>query len=312
MAHVLKIAARGSLLSLAQARGVAAALVAGHPELKVELVPIVSSGDRIADRPLHEFGGKGLFTKELEQALLAGTVDAVIHSYKDVPVTMPLVDTAELVIAAVPVRAAPWDVLISPAGGSLADLPAGARIGTGSLRRQAQLAAARPDLQLLGIRGNIDTRLRKLEAGDYDALVLAQAGLSRAGLFDAGIMHVFDPDVMLPAAGQGALALECRQSDTATRGLLAALNDAASAACVELERQIVRRLDGDCFSPIAAFAHIDGHHVELRAAVGGRAGRGPVVRAAAEAESDHAEAAVDEVMAQLEAQGARQLLAGGA
>ena len=187
------------------------------PRASVDLVIIKTSGDLIADKPLHDVGGKGLFTKELEQALLAGQVDFAVHSYKDVPVTMPLVDTTDLIIAATPVREDSRDVLAVREGiggaAGLMDLPPGARVGTGSLRRRCQLLAKRPDLVIQPIRGNIDTRLRKMNEGAYDAIVLAAAGLKRTGLFDPWGMHLLEPDDMVSAAGQGALALQCRRDD---------------------------------------------------------------------------------------------------
>lgn len=225
----LRLGARGSLLSREQSKMVARQLEAAHPGLRVELVIISTSGDRIQDRPLHEFGGKGLFTKELELALLRGEIDFAVHSYKDVPVTMPLVDTAQLMIAAVPAREDPRDVLASPRAKSLADLPTGAKVGTSSLRRQAQVLATRPDLTVQPIRGNVDTRLRKLASGEYDAAILAYAGVKRAGLFDAATMTILTCSEMVPAAGQGALALQCRAGDDRVRSLLAAIDDAHTA-----------------------------------------------------------------------------------
>lgn len=190
----------------------------GGGGLRVEMVMVATSGDRIADRPLHEFGGKGLFTKELEQALLRGEVDMAVHSFKDVPVTMPLVDVSELVIAAVPAREDVRDVLVSEKVRRLEDLPAGARVGTGSLRRQAQVLALRPDVEVVGIRGNVDTRIRRLKGGEYEAVILAYAGVKRAGLFEAGLMTPMAVEAMVPAAGQGALALQCRRGTSGCGG----------------------------------------------------------------------------------------------
>jgi hydroxymethylbilane synthase len=308
MNRQVRLGARGSMLSRMQSGLVAAELERWHPGLKVELVIVKTSGDRIQDRPLHEFGGKGLFTKELELALLAGEVDFAVHSFKDVPVTMPLVEQQDLVMAAVPVREDGRDVLASVKGWGLRDLPAGARVGTGSLRRQAQVLALRPDVRVLPIRGNVDTRLRKLREGEYDAVVLAMAGLRRSSLFDAATMTAIEPEEMLGSAGQGALALQCRKADGRMRGLLAVMNDPVTALCVGLEREIVLRLNGDCHSPIAALAEVSGERVRLRAAVAGRDGRPPVIRAEAEGEIVAAQAVVVQVMAELEKQGARQLL----
>ena len=239
----VRLGARGSMLSRMQSGLVAAELEKLHPGLTVELVIVKTSGDTIQDRPLHEFGGKGLFTKELELALLSGDVDFAVHSFKDVPVTMPLVQQQDLVIAAVPTREDGRDVLACragmPGGMGLRQLPAGARVGTGSLRRAAQVLALRPDVTVLPIRGNVDTRLRKLHDGEYDAVVLAMAGLKRSELFDATMMTAIEPMEMLGSAGQGALALQCRKADGRMRGLLAVMNDAVTALCVGLEREIV-------------------------------------------------------------------------
>jgi hydroxymethylbilane synthase len=318
--RIIQLGARGSLLSRMQSAEVAAALEASWPGLKVQIVTVVTSGDRIQDRPLHEFGGKGLFTRELEQALLRGEVDLAVHSFKDVPVTMPLVATADLVIAAVPAREDVRDVLVSKIGGDargIAALPKGARVGTGSLRRQAQLLAARPDLHAQAIRGNVDTRLRKLHDGECDAVVLAMAGLKRAKLWDESCMQAIPIEEMLPAAGQGALALECRREDAELRELLAKLNDPDSALCVKWERSVVETLHGDCHSPIGVYATVEeekergGGRMRIRAAVAGRDGRPPVIRAEAVAETTREADAAREVVEKLNAQGAGKLLAGG-
>ncbi len=292
------------MLARAQSGWVARQLEALNPGLRVELVIISTTGDQITDKPLHAFGGKGLFTKELEQALIAGTVDFAVHSYKDVPVTMPLVDAADLVIAATPAREDPRDCLASTASKSLRDLPPGAKVGTGSLRRRCQILHHRADLIVEPIRGNIDTRLRKLREGQYDAVVLATAGLKRGGLMDENGMTPIDVADMLPSPGQGALALQCRRTDERTRRILLTMHDPATATCVDLERDIVRGLDGDCHSPIAALATIDGDRVTLRAAVGARDGVPPVCFAKADAPLNDSHAAVVAVMEQLEKQGA--------
>ena len=260
---------------------VAQSLRALHPGLRVELVEIRTSGDRITDKPLYEFGGKGLFTKEIEQALLAGSIDFAVHSFKDVPVTMPLVDQADLVIAAVPAREDPRDVLVSMKASSVSDLPAGARVGTGSLRRRAQLLNLRRDLVIEPVRGNIDTRVRKCRQGHYDAIVLAAAGVKRAGLFDPAVMSFLDPSQSLPAPAQGALALQCRKSDARCRELLSAMNDPMTESCVMAERHLVQLLRGDCHSPIGALGEVRGNGLYLRAAVAGRGGRLPVLTAQA-------------------------------
>jgi hydroxymethylbilane synthase len=306
----LRLGTRGSLLARTQSQLVANALEEQHPGLRVELVILRTSGDQIKDRPLHEFGGKGLFTKELEQALLENAIDLAVHSYKDVPVTMPLVDQAGLVVAAVPAREDPRDVLAAAKATAWEDLPKGARVGTGSLRRRCQMLAARPDLKIEGVRGNIDTRLKKLADGEFDAIVLALAGLRRTTLFDEAAMTIVGPDVLLPAPGQGALALQCRKDDAATIELLGAINDPTTAQCVDAERYLVRALEGDCHSPIAALATLTGSTIQLRAAVGARDGKPPVIRAAASAAATDPTSAVDEVMRQLTRDGVEGLLKG--
>jgi hydroxymethylbilane synthase len=279
--RTLRLGTRGSLLARTQSGLVAAELERRHPGLKVEQVQYTSSGDRIAERPLHEFGGKGLFTREIEQALLACEVDFAVHSFKDMPITMPLIDASELMVAAVPPREDVRDVLICRSARTIAELPAEARIGTGSLRRRCQFLVVRPDLRIEPIRGNIDTRLRKLREGAFDAVILAAAGLRRAGLFDPEIMSPIDPRELLPAPGQGALALQCRTADEPTRTLLQQIGDADALACVSAERELVRLLRGDCLSPIAAMATIDRGQITMLAAVGARGGEPPVLRARA-------------------------------
>jgi hydroxymethylbilane synthase len=317
--HTLRLGTRGSLLARTQSGLVAAELMRRHPGLHVELVIIKTSGDRIQNRPLHEFGGKGLFTKEIEQALLAGDVDFAVHSMKDVPVTMPLVDTSDLTFAAIPAREDARDVIVL--GPSLAarvathfdaahlrTLPSNVRIGTSSLRRRCQLRAILPDAVIEDLRGNIDTRLGKLRDGQYDAIVLALAGLKRAALWDPSVMSPFSRSAMLPAAGQGALALQCRRSDIKTVAALAALEDQTTRRCVETERRLVELLNGDCHSPIAALAEVAGDALTLAAAVGGRDGSGPVLQASATAPVAQAASAAEAVHRQLVAQGAPQIL----
>ncbi|HZK82336.1 MAG TPA: hydroxymethylbilane synthase, partial [Humisphaera sp.] len=252
----LRLGTRGSLLARTQSGIVGRMLEQAHPGLTIELITFKTSGDQITERPLHEFGGKGLFTKELEQALLAGQIDFAVHSYKDMPTTMPLVEQEELMVVAVPVREDFRDVLVANRAITIAELPQGAKIGTGSLRRRCQLLSRRPDLIIEPIRGNIDTRLRKQREGQFDAIVLAMAGIRRVGLFDSQTMLPIGPDDLLPAPGQGALALQCRRSDSRTRELLMVLMDERTAVCVKAERELVRLLNGDCLSPIAALGEI--------------------------------------------------------
>jgi len=260
----LRIGTRGSPMALHQTGLVRDRLCAAHPELAaagaVELVPIRTTGDRVQTRLLAEIGGKGLFTKEIEEALLDRRIDLAVHSLKDMETVLP----AGLEIGAVLARDDPRDALISRSGGGLADLPPRARIGTASLRRRAQLLRRRGDLEILPIRGNVDTRLAKLAAGEFDALVLALCGLERLG--KAGLAsEILTPEVMLPAVGQGALAIECRAGDAPVRQLLAPLHDPASAACVAAERAMLAALDGSCRTPIAGLATIDGDRLTLDA-----------------------------------------------
>lgn len=303
--RTLKLGTRGSLLAKTQSQQVADALMAANPGLHVQLVILKTSGDVITDRPLHEVGGKGLFTKELEQALLRGEIDFAVHSYKDVPVTMPLVDQSDLTVAAVPAREDPADVLVSTRATSLASLPQNARIGTGSLRRRSQILALRPDARIEMIRGNIDTRMKRASQ-DLDAVVLAAAGLRRAGLFDPASCHPL-PE-LLPAPGQGALALQCRSADATTIETLRTIDDPASAACVEAERALVARLKGDCHSPIGCRCTVENSSARLQACVGRRGGEPPVVQAEVSGTRDRLPALVDAVFLELERQGALKLL----
>jgi hydroxymethylbilane synthase len=257
----LTYATRRSALALAQCRAFCAALKALHESLELVEEQVVTSGDRIQDRPLSEVGGKGLFVKEIEEALLAGRADFAVHSIKDVPGVLP----PGLAIVCVPKREDARDVLVSPKYGALAALPSGARVGTSSLRRMVALKAARPDLEMVSIRGNVDTRLRKVDGGEFDAIVLARAGLVRLGL-QGRATEVLDPSLSLPAVGQGALGIECRQDDDATRALLATMQDAVTATCVAAERGVLLALEGDCKTPIAAHAErVDSVRMRLRA-----------------------------------------------
>jgi hydroxymethylbilane synthase len=280
--NLLRLGTRGSLLARMQSELVAASLQKLHPHLQIELIIRKTSGDAIQDRPLHDAGGKGLFTKELEEALLAGEIDFAVHSYKDVPVTMPLVDQSNLIIAATPVRADAADVLVSTKAKRIGDLPPGAKIGTDSLRRRCQLLSIRSDFQIASVRGNIDTRIRKLRDGQYDAIILAMAGLQRSNLFDPHDMTPIPLEEMLPAAGQAALAIQCRKDDERVKQLLSPLNDPITQQCVAMERALVAALNGDCTSPIAALATIENLKIHLRAAVGMRGGELPVTRALGE------------------------------
>ena len=257
----LLIGTRGSPLALWQARRVEALLRAAHgfAAEAVALQVITTSGDRLADKPLREFGGKGLFTKEIDEALLGGAVDLAVHSIKDLPTRLP----EGLAIAAVLPRADVRDAFIAAKGGSLAELPPGAIVGTSSLRRAAQVRRRRPDLRVIDFRGNVETRLKKLGEGRADATLLALAGLERLGLA-AHATAIFSIDEMLPAVGQGAIGVTCRAGDAATRALLAALNDATSATSVACERAFLARLDGSCKTPIAGYAEIENGRLRFR------------------------------------------------
>ena len=259
----LRIATRRSTLALWQAEHVAALLRSAHPGIDVELVPLSTQGDRVQDRSLAAIGGKGLFIKELEVALQEQRADIAVHSMKDVPAEVP----AEFEIAAVLERADARDALVAGNGISrLEDLPPGARVGTSSLRRQAQLCAARPDLRIEMLRGNVGTRLRRLDAGDLDAILLACAGLMRLGL-ESRISARLDPKLCLPAVGQGVIGIECRGADTRTRTLLQALEDPGTRQTLEAERAFAARLDGSCQSPIAAHAQLHAERLTLEGLV---------------------------------------------
>jgi hydroxymethylbilane synthase len=271
----LTYATRKSKLALAQCRAFIARLLAENPGLEVTELEVVTTGDRIQDRPLSEVGGKGLFVKEIEEALLELRADVAVHSIKDVPAVLP----PGLSIACIPRREDARDVLVAPRHGTLADLPSGANVGTSSLRRLVALKAARPDLQIVALRGNVDTRLRKVDAGEHDAIVLARAGLLRLGL-EGRATEVLSPEVSLPAVGQGALGIEARDGDALVLSLLTKLHDPETALCVAAERGVMVALEGDCRTPLGAYAQrsADGAKLLLRAFVadpdGGRLQRG--------------------------------------
>jgi hydroxymethylbilane synthase len=261
----LRIGTRGSRLARAQTDLVCRALAGAHPELAapgaLEVVAIRTTGDRVTDRPLAELGGKGLFCKEIEAALLERRIDVAVHSVKDLPTWLP----HGLVLGAVLEREDPRDVLFARTPATIADLPQNAVVGTASVRRKAQLLAHRPGLRVVNLRGNVDTRLRKLAAGEVDATLLALAGLRRLGIEDAGI--VLSPEEMLPAVGQGALGVECRADDAGSLSLLVAIDHPASAACVRAERALLAALDGSCHTPIAGHAEITAGRLHLRALI---------------------------------------------
>jgi hydroxymethylbilane synthase len=298
----LRIATRKSPLALWQSEHVAERLRAAHPGLAVELVPMSTRGDEVLDRSLAAIGGKGLFLKELELAMQRGEADCAVHSLKDVPMELE----PGFALPAILERADHADAFVSNRYDGIDALPQGARVGTSSLRRQAQLRARRADLQLLDLRGNVNTRLAKLDAGEYDAIVLACAGLQRLG-FDSRIRARLDAPDWLPAPAQGAIAIECRDDDAATQQLCAVLDHASTRTCVTAERAMNRTLHGSCHVPVAAFARLDGAHLHLDGLVGS-ARDGRVVRAHAVGRGDLPEGLGMEVAEKLLAQGARALI----
>jgi hydroxymethylbilane synthase len=272
----------------------------------VELVEITTRADRDVAAPLSSFGGTGLFTKEIQRALLAGGVDLVVHSMKDLPTEA----VAGLTLSAVPPRESVADVLVSNRANTFDDLPRGAVVGTGSLRRQAQVRHLRPDLRIVDVRGNVDTRLRKLDAGEFDALVLAEAGLRRLGLADR-IAQVLLPPMMLPAVGQGALAIECRAEDADTIAVVSQLDDMRTRACVLAERALLAHLRGGCLAPVGAWGRVENGHLQLSAVVLSADGQKKLAAQSAEAsiEALCAEVLGRRVAEALLAQGASELIA---
>lgn len=255
----LRIGTRGSPLALKQSTGIQKALSGAYPHLQIDLLVIKTTGDKIQDVPLAAIGGKGLFVKEIEEALLSGTIDLAIHSMKDMPGDLP----KGLKIGAVPVREDPRDILISRNRISLQDIPGQGKIGTSSLRRKAQLLYQKPDLQIVSLRGNLDTRLRKLETEGLSGIVLAAAGVHRLGLKDQ-ISQYLDLDTCLPAVGQGALALEIREEDSWLQGLLSRIDHEATALCTQAERTFLKGLQGGCQVPIAGHAWLQNSRLVLK------------------------------------------------
>jgi len=296
--HSLRIATRKSPLALWQSEHVAARLREAHPGLEVVLVPMSTRGDEVLDRSLAAIGGKGLFLKELEVAMQRGEADCAVHSLKDVPMDLE----PGFALPAVLERADHADAFVSPRFDSIDALPLGAVVGTSSLRRQAQLRARRPDLQLRDLRGNVNTRLAKLDAGDYDAIVLACAGLERLGLAPR-IRARLDAPQWLPAPAQGAIAIECLAGDARVHALCAALDHAPTRVCVEAERAMNRALHGSCHVPVAAYARLSGETLQLQGLVGS-AQDGAAVRAESSGTVDSRETLGQVVAAALIAQGA--------
>jgi hydroxymethylbilane synthase len=302
MSREIRIATRKSALALWQAEYVKARLEASHPGLKVSLVPMVSRGDKLLDAPLAKIGGKGLFVKELETALMENEADIAVHSMKDVPMEFP----EGLGLYCICEREDPRDAFVSNHFDSLDALPPGSVVGTSSLRRQAQLLARRPDLKIQFLRGNVNTRLAKLDAGEYDAIILAAAGLIRLG-FGERIRSSIGVDESLPAGGQGAVGIECRTTDSELHALLECLNHAPTATRVVAERALNKRLNGGCQVPIACYAVLEGEQLWLRGLVGQPDGT-LLLRAEGRAPAADAEALGVRVAEQLLDQGAEQIL----
>lgn len=303
MKEILRIATRQSPLALWQANFVKAELERYHPNLTVELVTMVTKGDVILDTPLAKIGGKGLFVKELELALLEERADIAVHSMKDVPMSFP----EGLGLAVICEREDPRDAFVSNRYASLAELPEGAIVGTSSLRRQCQLMAAYPHLTVKSLRGNVGTRLSKLDNGEYDAIILASAGLIRLGMPER-IKSFISVEDSLPAAGQGAVGIETRVNDTRVLNYLAKLNHNPTACCVMAERAMNTRLQGGCQVPIGGFATLNGEELELNALVGSLDGS-TIIRASGKAHQRDAEQLGIRIAEQLLAQGADKILA---
>ena len=298
----IRIATRKSALALWQAEHVKAALEQAHPGIQVSLVPMVSRGDKLLDAPLAKIGGKGLFVKELETALLENAADIAVHSMKDVPMDFP----EGLGLFCICEREDPRDAFVSNSFASLEQLPPGSVVGTSSLRRQAQLLARRPDLKIQFLRGNVNTRLAKLDAGEYDAIILAAAGLIRLG-FAARIRSSLSTEDSLPAGGQGAVGIECRSADADIHALLAPLHHRATALRVTAERALNKHLNGGCQVPIACYAVLEGEQLWLRGLVGQPDG-GRLWRAEQRAPATGAERLGVEVAEALLQQGAADIL----
>lgn len=265
---ILKIGTRGSRLAIAQSEWVKGKIEERYPDAHVELIRIKTKGDKILDSPLSRIGGKGLFVKEIEDALLRREVDLAVHSMKDVPAELP----EQLQIMVFPRREDPRDALVSLRYKKIEELPQGSSIGTGSLRRSSQLLFMRPDLNMVSIRGNVDTRLKKIESGELEAIILAKAGLNRLGFRDH-IVSTLSPDKILPAIGQGALGLEIRRDDRETSDLLCFLNHQTTELTVRAERSFLKRLEGGCQVPIAGYGRLEGDRIILKGMVAELDGR---------------------------------------
>lgn len=303
MSEIVRIATRKSALALWQARHVAEHLERSHQGLRTELVPLSTRGDQLLETPLSRIGGKGLFLKELERALLDGVADIAVHSMKDVPVEM----TPGLEIGAVLERASAFDAWLSREGAGIDDLPAGLIVGTSSLRRQSQVLGRRPDLRVKSLRGNVNTRVEKLEAGNYDAIILATAGLQRLGLEKKITAELTSPD-WLPAPAQGAIGVQCRTGDAPTAHWIAPLDHLATRQTTVAERALSARLGGSCQLPLAAYAeHAPGNTLDLHAMVGSSDGR-TILRGRGSAGADSPETAAEQAATALLEQGANAII----
>lgn len=299
---IIRIATRRSPLALWQAEHVAKLLERTFPGCRTELVKMTTQGDKILDAPLAKIGGKGLFVKELEQGMLDGSADIAVHSMKDVPVAFP----EGLHLSAILTREDPTDAFVSNHYSTLQDLPANARIGTCSLRRQCQIKELYPDAEILSLRGNVNTRLSKLDAGEYDAIILASAGLKRLGMAER-ITQSMDTGISLPAIGQGAIGIECRVDDLQLNQMLSVLHDSETGLCLAAERAMNARLNGGCQVPIAGFAELQGERLFMRGLVGSPDGS-VIYRAERTAGLDKAEAIGTMIAEDLLAQGADKIL----
>jgi hydroxymethylbilane synthase len=303
MKKKIVIGTRGSKLALWQAEWVRSLILGMRPELDIELLKIKTTGDKILDVPLAKVGGKGLFVKEIEEALVRGEADLAVHSMKDVPTDLP----EGLHISAITKREDPRDAFISRGGLRFKDLPEGATIGTSSLRRACQLKRLRPDLRIESLRGNLDTRLRKLDEGVFDAIILAAAGVNRLGYTDR-VSEILSPEVSLPAIAQGAVGIECRMHDTFMNELLLPLNHGETSITVRAERACLKRLEGGCQVPIAAHAVLANGRLAIRGLVGNLTGE-VIIEHRVEGDPEDAEALGTELGDRLLAKGAGEILA---
>lgn len=297
------IASRESALALWQAQNIQQQLAALYPQTRITILGMTTQGDRVLDKTLTKIGGKGLFVKELEDALAAGSADVAVHSMKDVPMVLP----PGFDIAAITEREDPHDALVSNHYRNLAQLPAGSRIGTSSLRRESQVRARFPQLAIEPLRGNVHTRLKKLDDGNYAAIILAAAGLKRLGLSQR-ITAILAPEECLPAPGQGALGIECRADRSDVSAMMRALNHDSTAACVRAERALSRALSGSCQLPLGAYAQAEGGHLRLRGFVASQDGM-RLVRAEMTGDAGSPEALGIELASRLKTQGAAEILA---